>query len=97
MSALSVAHSARLGRRAPILWPWLVVALAWGLALLAVLSGHSYLVDHHQLLDGHEMSMGGHYMRMGGLHLPWLAASTVRTRPRSAAAWQIMCLGRSGG
>src|SRR5581483_8619560 len=74
MSTLSVTQSARSDRRAPILWPWVVVALAWGLTILAVLTGRGYLVDHHQLLDGHEMYMGGHYMRMGGLLLAWLAA-----------------------
>ncbi len=85
MSTLSVTQSARSDRRAPILWPWVVVALAWGLTILAVLTGRGYLVDHHQLLDGHEMYMGGHYMRMGGLHLPWLAALGV-----FLASWQVM-------
>jgi predicted metal-binding membrane protein len=85
MSTVSVAQSARSDRRAPILWPWALVALAWGLAGLAVLSGQGYLVDHHQLLDGHEMAMGGHFMRMGGLHLPWLAALAV-----FLASWQVM-------
>jgi predicted metal-binding membrane protein len=85
MSTVSVTHGAQPGRRAPIIWPWALVALAWALALLAVLSGQGYLVDHHQLLDGHEMSMGGHYMRMGGLHLPWLAALAV-----FLASWQVM-------
>jgi predicted metal-binding membrane protein len=85
MSTLSVIHSARPRRRAPLLWPWAVVALAWGLAILAVLSGQSYLVDHHQLLAGHWMYMAGHYMRMGGLHLPFLVALAV-----FLASWQIM-------
>ena len=85
MSTLSVAASARSGRRAPIRWPWLVVALAWAVAILAVLTGQSYLVDHHQLLAGHVMFMGGHYMRMGGLHLPWPAALAV-----FLASWQVM-------
>ncbi len=85
MSTLSVTQRARASRRAPILWPWIVVALAWGLAILATLTGQSYLVDHHQLLEGHYMYMGGHYMRMGGLHLPWLAALLV-----FLASWQVM-------
>lgn len=85
MSTSSVISSVRSRRRAPILWPWIVVALAWGFAFLAVLTGQSYLVDHHQLLEGHYMYMYGHYMRMGGLHLPWLAALAV-----FLASWQIM-------
>jgi predicted metal-binding membrane protein len=85
MSTLSITSSARSRRRAPIRWPWLVVALAWAVALLAVLTGQGYLVDHHQLLAGHYMVMGGHYMRMGGLHLPWLAALAV-----FLASWQLM-------
>jgi predicted metal-binding membrane protein len=63
----------------------MVVALAWGLAILATLTGRSYLVDHHQLLDGHYMYMGGHYMRMGGLHLPLPVALAV-----FLASWQVM-------
>jgi predicted metal-binding membrane protein len=85
MNALHATHGARAGRRAPVLWPWLVVALAWGMAILALLTGQSYLVDHHQLLEGHYMFMGGHYMRMGGLHLPMYAALAV-----FLASWQIM-------
>ncbi len=85
MSAFSGTSSARSSRRAPVLWPWLVVGLAWGSAVLAVLSGQGYLVDHHQLLAGHYMYMGGHYMRMGGLHLPWPAALAV-----FLASWQVM-------
>lgn len=85
MSMLSVTPSARSRRRAPILWPWIVVALAWGFAVLAVLTGQTYLVDHHQLLAGHYMYMDGHYMRMGGLHLPWPVALAV-----FLASWQVM-------
>jgi len=50
-------------RRAPILWPWLVVIAAWTLALLAVLTNQSYLIDHHYLLEES--------------HLPWLLALLV--------------------
>jgi predicted metal-binding membrane protein len=85
MSTLILRDSARMRRRAPILWPWLMVALAWSVAILAVLTGRGYLVDHHQLLEGHVMYMGGHYMRMGGLHLPWPAALAV-----FLASWQVM-------
>jgi predicted metal-binding membrane protein len=38
-------------RRAPVIWPWLVVIAAWTLALLAVLTNQSYLINHHYLLD----------------------------------------------
>jgi predicted metal-binding membrane protein len=41
----------------------LLVALAWAVALLAVLTGQSYLVDHHVLL--------------GEQRLPWIAALAV--------------------
>ena len=85
MSTVSVTHRSRAERRAPILWPWVVVAVAWSLAILAVLTGRSYLVDHHQLMDGHYMYMGGHYMRMGGLHLPVPVALAV-----FLASWQVM-------
>jgi predicted metal-binding membrane protein len=72
-------------RRPAIHWPWVVVAAAWGVAVLAVLTNQSYLIDHHQLLGGHYMWMAGHYMRMGGLHLPWIAALAV-----FLASWQLM-------
>ena len=48
---------ARRRRRPAIRWPWVVVAAAWG---VAVLTNQSYLVDHHQLLGGHYMWMAGH-------------------------------------
>ncbi len=38
-------------RRAPVIWPWLVVVAAWTLALLAVLTNQSYLINHHYLLE----------------------------------------------
>ena len=41
-------------------WPWVVVACAWGMVLLATLTSHSELVDHDWLLE-----------HSG---LPWLAA-----------------------
>src|SRR5713101_2679827 len=47
-------------RRAAVLWPWLVVIAAWMLALLAVLTNRSYLINHQYLLEQS--------------HLPWLLA-----------------------
>jgi predicted metal-binding membrane protein len=38
-------------RRAPVIWPWVVVGAAWTLALLAVLTNQSYLINHHYLLE----------------------------------------------
>jgi predicted metal-binding membrane protein len=49
--------------RAPVRWPWIVVALAWGVALLATLLRLRFLLDHHWLLE-----------ESG---LPWLAAAIV--------------------
>lgn len=50
-------------RRAPVLWPWALVAAAWALAGLSVLTNQSYLIDHHYLLEES--------------HLPVLAALVV--------------------
>lgn len=50
-------------RRAPVRWPWLVVALAWGVALLATLLHLRFLIDHHWLIE-----------ESG---LPWLLAALV--------------------
>jgi len=38
-------------RRAPVRWPWLLVAFAWGVALLATITGRRELIDHHYLLE----------------------------------------------
>jgi predicted metal-binding membrane protein len=73
-------------RREPLLvWPWLLVATAWGVVGLAVLTQHTDLLDHHQLMEGHVMFMAGHYMRMGGLHLPWIVALGL-----FLVSWQVM-------
>ena len=37
--------------RASVRWPWALVIAAWGVALLAVLTNHSYLIDHHYLIE----------------------------------------------
>jgi predicted metal-binding membrane protein len=46
---ISVRPAAR--RDAPVICPWLLVLAAWTLALLAVLTKQSYLIDHHYLLE----------------------------------------------
>src|SRR4029434_1954283 len=38
-------------RRAPLYWPWVLIAAAWALALLAALTGRTYLIDHDYLLE----------------------------------------------
>lgn len=38
-------------RRAPVLWPVAIVIAAWTIALLAILTRQTYLVDHHYLLE----------------------------------------------
>lgn len=50
-------------RRAPVIWPWLVIAAAWTLALLAALTNQTFLIDHHYLLVQS--------------HLPWLVALVI--------------------
>ena len=50
-------------RRTPMLWPWLLVALAWAVLLLATLTHQTYLLDHHYLLQASG--------------LPWLAAFEI--------------------
>jgi predicted metal-binding membrane protein len=37
--------------RAPVICPWLGVVAAWTLALIAVLTNQSYLINHHYLLE----------------------------------------------
>src|SRR2546421_1661468 len=53
----------RRPRRAPVLWPWLLVAVAWAVLVLATLTHQIYLLDHHYLLQASG--------------LPWLAALEV--------------------
>jgi predicted metal-binding membrane protein len=50
-------------RRAPVIWPWLVVVVAWTLALLAVLTNQTFLMNHQYLLVES--------------HLPWLVALLI--------------------
>ena len=53
----------RRRRQALVLWPWLLVAVAWGVLVLATLTHQIYLLDHHYLLQASG--------------LPWLAAFEV--------------------
>jgi hypothetical protein len=49
----SEQHPARPAarRRALVIWPWLLVGAAWTLALVAVLTDQSPLINHHSLLE----------------------------------------------
>jgi predicted metal-binding integral membrane protein DUF2182 len=38
-------------RRAPVIWPWLLVGAAWTLTGLAVLTNQNSLINHHYLLE----------------------------------------------
>jgi predicted metal-binding membrane protein len=53
----------RRSRRVPVRWPWLLVATAWAVLILAILTHQTYLLDHRYLLQ------------VSGL--PWLAAFEV--------------------
>ena len=37
--------------RAPVLWPWILVTVAWTVALVAALTNQNALIDHHYLLE----------------------------------------------
>jgi predicted metal-binding membrane protein len=53
MSAELIAEkpaTMRIGR-APIVWPWLLVAIAWLLALTATVTNRQYLLNHHWLME----------------------------------------------
>jgi predicted metal-binding membrane protein len=38
-------------QQAPVLWPWLLVIVAWTVALVATLTNQNALIDHHYLLE----------------------------------------------
>jgi len=42
--------------RAPVLWPWILVTVAWTVALVAALTNQNYLIDHHYLLEESHLS-----------------------------------------
>src|SRR5205085_3128125 len=46
-----VKDSTRVRRRAPVLWPYVLVMAAWTVALLTTLTNQSYLINHHYLLE----------------------------------------------
>ena len=46
-----VKESTQTRRRAPVLWPWVLVIAAWTIAGLSVLTNQSYLINHHYLLE----------------------------------------------
>ena len=50
-------------RRTLVLWPWVLVALAWAVLVLATVTHQIYVLDHHYLLQASG--------------LPWLAAFEV--------------------
>ena len=50
-------------QRTLVLWPWLLVAVAWAVLVLATLAHQTFLLDHHYLLQASG--------------LPWLAALEV--------------------
>jgi predicted metal-binding membrane protein len=49
--------------RAPVIWPWVLVIIAWTVALLAVLMKQTFLINHTYLLTQS--------------HLPWIVALVV--------------------
>ncbi len=49
--------------RAPVIWPWVLVIIAWTVALLAALTKQTFLINHNYLLTQS--------------HLPWLVALVV--------------------
>src|SRR5260370_40909916 len=48
---IEVKDSARARRRAPVLWPYVLVMAAWTVALLATLTNQSYLINHLYLRE----------------------------------------------
>jgi predicted metal-binding membrane protein len=46
-----VKEGVRARHRAPVLWPWVLVVVAWTLAGLVAFTNQSYLINHHYLLE----------------------------------------------
>ena len=53
--------------RAPVLWPWMLVIVAWTVALVAVLTNQNYLIDHHYLLEESHLPLCCGPGRLSGL------------------------------
>ena len=51
MEVTEAKDSTRARRRTPVLWPYVLVMAAWTVALLATLTNHSELINHHYLLE----------------------------------------------
>jgi predicted metal-binding membrane protein len=49
--------------QAPVIWPWVLVIIAWTVALLAALTKQTFLINHNYLLTQS--------------HLPWIVALVV--------------------
>ncbi len=62
-NAEPVNSQTRHRHRVPVLWPWLLVAVAWTVLVLATLTHQTFLLDHHYLL--HDSG------------LPWLVALAI--------------------
>ena len=45
------ANRVQSRRRAPLYWPWVLIATTWAVALLATLTHQTYLIDHGFLLE----------------------------------------------
>jgi len=50
-------------KRAPVIWPGVLIFTTWTIALLAVLTNRSFLLDHRYLLQQS--------------HLPWIVALVI--------------------
>src|SRR5215471_4899021 len=46
-----VTDRTRRPHRVRVLWPWLLVAVAWAVLVLATLTHQTFLLDHHYLLQ----------------------------------------------
>jgi len=60
---MKITGHVRRSIRSVVLWPWLLVAVAWGVLILATLAHLTFLIDHRYLLQASG--------------LPWLAAFEV--------------------
>lgn len=69
---------ARARRRAPVIWPWALIAFAWALALVAELTNQSHLISHDYLIEESLLPLplalliflAGWQVMMAGMMLP---------------------------